>query len=278
MVQTLAVQIKAPAKLNLLLRIVGRRADGYHKLQTLYQLIDYTDLLEITARNDAELIGCDETGAALSADNLCLQAAGLMRGQHKTGRGAVIVLHKRIAIGAGLGGGSSDAAAVLVGLNRLWGEPFTTAQLAEWGLQLGADVPLFVGGRTAWAEGIGERLVPVSRPPGYALVVPTPTLVSTAQAYQRLELTHRDPPITMGEVDAYWGTNVFESLQGAEVVKRLEWLKQQAPAALSGSGGSVFAWFDRKAAAQAVQARCPSDWQAVVARGLDRSPLYTAER
>ena len=270
------MRLQAPAKVNLLLHVTGRRADGYHELQTLFQLIDYTDELELAPRPGRGFEYADDTGGELGESNLCRRAAAVARREHPGGCGAALRLRKRIPVGAGLGGGSSDAAAVLHGLNRLWGRPWTTAELAELGPELGADVPLFVHGQTAWAEGVGEQLTPVARPPGTALVLPTPAPVSTAEAFRALQLVQWSAPIAMGEADAHWGSNVFEAPlreRLPEVGVRLDWLRRRAPAALSGSGGSVFAWFETRRQAEAVRAECPPEWGGRVAAGLQRSPL-----
>ncbi len=274
------MRLRAPAKLNLFLHVTGRRADGYHELQTLFQLIDYADRLTIKPREDDRFEYADDSGRDFGMSNLCLRAAELARARYPEGCGASMFLNKRIAVGAGLGGGSSDAAAVLHGLNRLWGRPWTIRELAAMGRELGADVPLFVRGRTAWAEGVGERLTPVDRPEGFALVLPTPSEVSTAEAYRSLELTQWSAPIKMEEVDAYWGSNVFEKSLRArlpEVGARLDWLRRRARAAVTGSGGSVFAWFDDRGAAEAALALCPPEWNGRVAASLARSPVLERE-
>ena len=274
------MRLYAPAKLNLFLHVVGRREDGYHELQTLFQLIDYTDCLMIEPREDGRFEYADDTGGALRESNLCTRAARLMQSRYPEGCGASIFLNKRIEVGAGLGGGSSDAAVVLHGLNRLWGCPLDVSELAELGLSLGADVPLFVYGRTAWAEGVGEKLIPVDRLEGVALVLPTPSEVSTAEMYRALPLTQWSSPIKIGEVDTYWGSNVFEEMlrmRLPEVGARLDWLRRHAPAAMTGSGGSVFAWFDTREEAVSVQALCPAQWDARVATGLARSPVLVPE-
>ena len=274
------MRLYAPAKLNLFLHVTGRRKDGYHDLQTLFQLIDYTDCLTIEPREDGRFEYADDVDGGFGGSNLCLRAAELARERHPGGCGASIFLNKKIAVGAGLGGGSSDAAAVLHGLNRLWGRPWGIEELAAMGLELGADVPLFVYGRTAWAEGVGEKLTPVDRPEGFALVLPTPSAVSTAEVYQSLQLTQWSAPIKMGEMDAYWGSNVFEELLRSrlpEVGTRLDGLRRYAPAAMTGSGGSVFAWFDDRGEAESVLALCPPEWNGRVAASLACSPLLAQE-
>ena len=274
------MRLYAPAKLNLFLHVTGRREDGHHELQTLFQLVDYTDCLTIEPRGDDRFEYADDAERGFGDSNLCLRAAELARTHHPGGCGASIFLNKQIPVGAGLGGGSSDAAAVLHGLNRLWGRPWNTEELAAMGMELGADVPLFVHGWTAWAEGVGEKLTPVDRPEGFALIVPTPSEVSTAEVYRSLELTQWSAPIKMSDLDAHWGSNVFEKLLRSrlpEVGTRLDWLRRRTPAAMTGSGGSVFAWFEDRGEAESVLALCPPKWNGRVAAGLARSPLLAQE-
>lgn len=272
------LRLRAPAKLNLLLRVLGREAGGYHRIQTLFQLVDRCDELELEARAAPGLDYADDTGGALGADHLCARAYALLQAR-RPDRGAALRLAKRIPVGAGMGGGSSDAAAVLHGLNRLWGLGLPPAELAALGARLGADVPLFVHGRTAWGEGRGGELAPVDRPPGHAVVLPPPAPVSTAAAYRALELTRPAPPITMAQADAHWGENVFEDWlrrERPEIGRRLDFLRARAPAAVTGAGGAVFAWLGGRAAAERLLAQCPPAWGGFAAAGLARSPLLAA--
>lgn len=272
------MRLRAPAKLNLLLRVLGREADGYHRIQTLYQLIDCCDELELRARAEPGLDYADDAGGALGPDHLCARAYALLQ-PRRPDAGAALRLAKRIPVGAGLGGGSSDAAAVLHGLNRLWGLRLPAAELAALGAQLGADVPLFVHGRTAWGEGRGGELAPLDRPPGHAVVLPPPAPVSTAEAYRELELTRWSAPVTMAQADAHWGENVFEDWlrrTRPEIGRRLDFLRARAPAAVTGAGGAVFAWLGDRAAAARLLAQCPPAWGGFAAAGLARSPLLAA--
>lgn len=272
------MRLRAPAKLNLLLRVLGREADGHHRIQTLFQLIDRCDELELEDRPDPGLDYADDAGGALGEDHLCARAYALMQARCP-GRGAAVRLAKRIPVGAGMGGGSSDAAAVLHGLNRLWGAGLAAAELAALGARLGADVPLFVFGRTAWGEGRGGELAPVERPPGHAVVLPPPAPESTAAAYRELELTRWSAPITMAQADAHWGENVFEDWlrrRRPETGRRLDFLRARAPAAVTGAGGAVFAWLGGRAEAERLLAQCPPEWGGFAAAGLARSPLLAA--
>ena len=271
------LELHAPAKLNLMLHITGRREDGYHEIQSWCQLINWSDTVALEVRNDREVVYGDTTEERLETeDNLCVRAARLALEHHAEGCGVNIFLHKRIVWGSGLGGGSSDAAAVLHGLNHLWGHPWKRSELAALSLRLGADVPLFVWGESAWMEGIGERLTRVAPLAGVAVVVPTPIPVDTTQAYQSVELTQWRAPIKMGTVQAHLGSNVFEQSlceRHPEISVRLRKLRESAPAGVTGSGGSVFAWCADDAQAEQVKARCPEGWGARVVNGLTRSPV-----
>ena len=266
--------LRAPAKLNLFLHVTGRRADGFHDLQTVFQLIDLCDEIEIGPGRGFEYR--DDTGGALGEEHLCLRAWKMLCAHHRDCPGVSVRLRKRIPTGAGLGGGSSDAAAVLRGLNHLWGLGHSTAELADMGQALGADVPVFVTGRTAWGEGTGERLTPCTRPAGTALVLPPPRPLSSAQAYAELAPGQMREAISADELEAHWGSNVFEDWarrQDPEIGIRLDTLRQDAPAALSGSGGSVFAWCATPREAGELLAKCPSSWGGILAEGLDCSPV-----
>jgi 4-diphosphocytidyl-2-C-methyl-D-erythritol kinase len=274
----------APAKLNLFLHVTGRRPDGYHELQTLYQLIDLADELTIRLRRDGVIArhGSD-VGVEPEAD-LSVRAARLLRqAAGASGLGADLELRKRIPVGAGLGGGSSDAATTLVALNELWGLGFSLAELAALGLRLGADVPVFVHGLTALAGGIGEQLAPaVVAAAAFAVVFPGSS-VRTAEAFQAPELTRNSPIITIpGFLSAGWtaaplpGRNDLEPVVAARhppVRAALEWLGRRGHARLTGSGGAVFAAFADAQAAQAALAGLPAGWTGFVATGLARSPL-----
>jgi 4-diphosphocytidyl-2-C-methyl-D-erythritol kinase len=266
----------APAKLNLFLHVVGRRADGYHELQTVFRFLDCGDRLTIQVRADGSLLrGHSITGLSAEAD-LCLRAARLL--QERTGcrLGAEITLDKRLPLGGGLGGGSSDAATVLIVLNRLWGLDLERDQLAALALELGADVPVFVCGDNAFAEGIGERLQPIVLPPAWYLVLVPPVSVPTRVVFNDPELTRNSDRITMS---AFFAGGVRNDLEAVvcrlfPVVRdHLEWLKCHAPARLTGSGACVFASFDEEHKAREVLTALPPQMHGFVARGLEQHPL-----
>jgi 4-diphosphocytidyl-2-C-methyl-D-erythritol kinase len=267
----------APAKLNLMLHIVGRRADGYHELQSVFQLVDLCDRVEITVRNDGAITRPRGAAGVAESEDLVVRAAQALKQASGTPLGADISVHKRIPMGGGLGGGSSDAATVLVALNHMWGVGLTSAQLAAIGTKLGADVPIFVAGRSAWAEGIGEQLTPVSLGSDSWYVVIFPGVaVPTASVFQAPELTRNSPPTTMRGFLETGGRNDCEAVVRARfpaVGEALDWLGRHAPARLTGTGSCVFAKFSRPADAERVAARVPDVWRAFVARGLDESPL-----
>jgi 4-diphosphocytidyl-2-C-methyl-D-erythritol kinase len=267
----------APAKLNLFLHVVGRRADGYHRLQTLFRFIDYGDTLRLWPRADGrvERTG-DVPGVAPEAD-LSVRAACLLREESATRLGATIELHKRLPLGGGLGGGSSDAATVLIALNRLWGLGWPRSRLQELALQLGADLPVFVFGRSAFAEGVGERLRAVELPQAWYLVLVPPLAVSTAAIFSAPDLTRDSSPIKITRFSAGPGRNDLEAVacrRYPAVAEHLAWLRQHAAAAMTGSGACVFAAFESQSAALDVFRRLPRGMQGFVARGLDRHPLW----
>jgi 4-diphosphocytidyl-2-C-methyl-D-erythritol kinase len=266
----------APAKLNLFLHVTGRRADGYHNLQTLFQFLDYGDDLYLTPRGDG-VIQRLEGPAEIPADtDLVVRAAQALAAASGVNLGADIRVHKRIPIGGGLGGGSSDAATTLFALNRLWNLGFPTDELARIGLTLGADVPVFVRGLASWAEGVGERLTPVTVPELWYLVLTPPVIVSTAEIFDAPELQRDCPAVGLKDfLDGRCG-NVCEPVTRARyplVGEALDWLSQHGRARMTGTGASVFASFDERAEASAILRQAPPDWQGFVARGLNRSPL-----
>ena len=268
--------LRAPAKLNLFLHVLGRRDDGYHRLQTLFQLIDLCDELQLQATDD----GCisrdppptDPVLAALAdAADLTVRAARLLQTHTSSRQGVRLHVHKRIPAGGGLGGGSSDAAAVLCGLNRLWSLNLPADELAALGLQLGADVPVFVHGRNAWAEGLGEQLTPVDLPPRWYVVLRPPVAVPTAAIFAAAELTRNTPPITMVDYHAGRSRNDCEPVvrgRYPQVAAALDWLGQFAPARLTGTGSCVFAAFKSEAQAREVAGKVPSGSLAWAVRGM----------
>ena len=270
------LSLLSPAKLNLFLHITGRRADGYHELQTLFQLLDWGDRLSFTPNASGEItLDSDAPDIALK-DNLIYRAATLLQGQARGTPGVHITLQKRIPTGAGLGGGSSNAATTLLALNKLWRLALEQPRLQAMGATLGADVPVFVGGRTAWAEGIGELLTPVDLDERWYVIITPPCHVSTAQIFSHLQLTRNTSPIKMATFFEGYSRNDCQ-----ELVRRLypdvdavfAWLGRFADARLTGTGASVFASFGAEAEARAVLQQLPHQWTGVSARGLNQSAV-----
>lgn len=267
----------APAKLNLMLHIVGRRPDGYHELQTVFQLIDLRDAIDIAVRDDGVISRPNGPPGVAEEADLTVRAARALKAATGTHLGAYLNVLKHIPMGGGLGGGSSDAATVLVALNQMWQTRLSLEEIAAIGARLGADVPVFVAGRSAWAEGIGEKLTPVSLGADCWYVVLFPGVaVPTAAVFQAPELTRNSPPTTMRGFLETGGRNDCEAVVRVRfpaVGEALDWLGRHAPARLTGTGSCVFARFARAADAERVAARVPDTWRAWVARGLDSSPL-----
>jgi len=267
----------APAKLNLFLHVIGRRGDGYHLLQTVFQLLDWGDEIALRTRADDRIERSDGPQAIPVAQDLTWRAAMALRKRTGTQRGADIHLHKRIPIGAGLGGGSSDAATVLVALNELWSTGLTRDELAEIGVGIGADVPLFVRGHSAWAEGIGERLTPMTLPQRHYAVVDPQVHVSTRDLFAAAELTRNSRPSTIsGFLDGTLTANAFTPIVRARypaVAAAMDWLDGYGEARLSGSGGCVFVALDSAEQAEAIVKACPGEFRAFHATGVNHSGL-----
>ena len=267
----------APAKLNLCLHIVGRRADGYHLLQSAMPFIDLCDELRFHERPAGTIERTAGPAEIPAESDIVVKAArALTQGRDVPGVG--IELTKRIAVQAGLGGGSSDAATVLVALNQIWQLRLTVDELARIGLTLGADVPFFVRGTAAWAEGVGEQLTPYDFPEGHFLVVKPQAAVSTAAVFQAAELTRNSPVTTIRGFLAAGGRNDCEScVRGRypEIAEALDWLQEFGEARLTGTGACVFVALPDEHTAQAVRARLPARWSGYVVRGLNRSPLLS---
>jgi len=267
----------APAKLNLFLHVTGRRSDGYHDLQTLFQLIDLCDSIGVAPPRDGQIERVAGPAGVAPEDDLMVRAARALKRASGTTLGASLRLVKRIPIGGGLGGGSSDAATTLLVLNRLWGCDLPPAKLAELAGGLGADVPVFLHGSSAWAEGTGEELTSVELPERWYVVVRPGVSVGTAEVFQAPELTRNSPLITIRGFFESGGHNDCEPVVSArypEVRAALEWLSQAAPAHLTGTGSCVFAAFTSAAEAAGVAARVPDRWTGFVARGLNTSPVH----
>ena len=268
----------APAKLNLFLHITGRRQDGYHELQTLFQFLDYGDRLFFESDDSGRIRRLASVTGIPAEHDLSLRAARLLQAQTDCRLGVGVYLDKRLPLGAGLGGGSSDAATTLVVLNRLWDINLGINELAELGLTLGADVPVFVQGRASIATGVGEILDPVDPPETWYLVVNPRVSISTAAVFSDVQLTRDTPRQTIADLLAKGGRNDCQAVvcrRFPEVATALNWLNDFAPARLTGTGSCVFAAFDREAEAQAVADRVPEQWEGFVARGMNRSPLHT---
>lgn len=271
----------APAKLNLFLHITGRRADGYHELQTVFRLLDWGDRIGLRLREDGQVRRQGEGLAGVAeADDLAVRAARLLKEVANVAQGAHIIVEKHVSAGGGFGGGSSDAATVLVALNRLWQAGLDEDALAALGLRLGADVPVFVRGRNAWAEGVGERLRPITLAPAWYVVVEPGVHVPTPALFADPDLT-RDSPVAKIE-DFASGTlvgNAFEPVlrrREPAVDAALAALSDIGAARLTGSGSGCFVEFASQAAAEQGRSKLPKELRARVAAGVARSPLLDA--
>ena len=264
----------APAKLNLFLHVLGRRADGMHELQTVFRLIDRSDQVGVDLRADGAL-RCD---GEFGDENLCLKAARLLQQESGARQGADLALQKVLPVGSGLGGGSSDAATVLLVLNRLWQLNLTRAQLMQLGLRLGADVPFFLYGRNALGEGVGERLQGLDLGPAWYLVLTPQVSVSTKEIFSDAALTRDTKPLTMAPFLSGQGRNDLEPIvlrRYPEIAEHLAWLKKHSPQArMTGSGACVFAEFSRQEEAVALHRQLPPAMRGFVAQGLELHPLH----
>jgi 4-diphosphocytidyl-2-C-methyl-D-erythritol kinase len=275
----------APAKLNLFLHILGRRPDGYHELQTCFQFIDLCDEVSIEVRADGQIRRVIDIPGLPAESDLCIRAANALQAASGTLLGADIGLTKKIPVGAGLGGGSSDAATCLLALNQLWGVHWSTDKLAALGLKLGADVPVFVHGRVAWAEGVGERLTPLYPPlapaePNYLILKPN-VFVSTAAVFQDPELTRNSAPITIHGFLASGGRNDCLGVvrrRYPEVAHALDWLSVYGSARLTGTGACVFLACETRDLALEIMRKVPPEFEGFLARGLNDSPLLEGLR
>ncbi len=270
--------LPAPAKLNLMLRIVGRRADGYHLLQTVFQLIDHCDWLRFRLRHDGQIkLNTPLPGVPAERD-LTVRAARLLQGQARENYGVEIEVEKNLPMGGGLGGGSSDAATTLVALNTLWNMGLSDEALEELGISLGADVPVFIRGRSAWAEGVGETLTPVVLPESWYVVVIPACPVPTAKVFAAERLTRNSKPITI--TDFFEGQQTNDCLpvvldmypQIRSAVEDLA--KQRQHARLTGTGACVFAACASKAEADRVAASLRDKWPLFVTKGMNHSLLH----
>ncbi|WP_442769645.1 4-(cytidine 5'-diphospho)-2-C-methyl-D-erythritol kinase [Zoogloea ramigera] len=268
--------VPAPAKINLFLHIVGRRPDGYHLLQTAFRMLDWGDEITLQRRDDGLILRTSDVPGVPAESDLVVRAARALQAASGSRFGADIGVLKRIPMGGGLGGGSSDAASVLLALNRLWGCGLSRQALQDLGLKLGADVPFFIFGETAFAEGVGEALRSLAVPPAWYVVVAPPVSVPTAEIFSAKELTRDTEILIMQGFAAHKTRNDMQAVvcvKYPEVAESLEWLSQYGDARMSGSGACLFAPFDAEGQARQVAASAPSGWKVWVARGLDRHPL-----
>ncbi|CAA0083158.1 4-diphosphocytidyl-2-C-methyl-D-erythritol kinase [Zhongshania aliphaticivorans] len=276
----LTLTLPCPAKLNLFLRITGRRDDGYHELQTVFQLLDYGDTLTIEYRDDGKITLASDLVGVNNEDNLVIRAARKLQTlTQNPNLGASLNLEKRLPMGGGIGGGSSDAASTLVGLNHLWQLGLSLDTLAKIGLELGADIPVFVHGKTSWAEGIGEKLAPIQTENCWYVVLKPDCHVSTAEIFCHEQLTRHDSPIKIATFLEGGTGNSCEPLVRKlypDIDKALIWLEQFSPARLTGTGACVFASFKDQVTAQTVCEQRPREFSGFVARGVNTSPLHQA--
>lgn len=272
----------APAKLNLFLHVTGCRPDGYHTLQTAFQLLDLCDTVGITVRRDGRIERALGAASVAAEDDLAVRAARVLQRAARTTLGATLSVHKRIPLGGGLGGGSSDAATVLLALNRLWRLGLPRSELTALGLELGADVPVFVRGTSAWAEGIGERLTPIELAETWFVIIHPGVVVPTREVFAAPELRRDSPPLSLNAFavsgilpEANWRNDCEPVVRARfpQVAEALDWLARCAPARLTGTGSCVFARCRSAAEAERIAARVPDAWRSFVVRGINRSPL-----
>ncbi len=267
----------APAKLNLFLHVTGRRADGYHTLQTVFRFVDYCDEVGFRLREDDAVHCLTPIAGIAEGQDLTLRAARLLQSASGCRLGVDIDIDKRLPVGSGLGGGSSDAATTLIVLNELWDLGLSRSRLQQLALQLGADVPVFIFGRSAFAEGVGERLQAIELGPAWYLVLVPQVTVSTAEIFAARELTRNTKAIKIAAFSVRQGHNDLQSVaceRFPEIAHHLNWLGKFGKATMTGSGACVFSAFDSEPAARSVLAQLPADMKGFVARGLDRHPLY----
>ncbi len=272
--------LPAPAKLNLFLHIIGRRADGYHELQTVFQFVDLCDQLSFRRTATADIVLSGDCGDVAAADNLVHKAARALQQAASIDCGADITLQKNIPMGAGLGGGSSNAATTLLALNHLWQTGLDLHALAQIGANLGADVPIFVYGHAAWAEGIGDRLTPIEPFQPCYLIVKPDCSIATAEIFCHEQLTRHTTPI---KIARFLGQPTgcrndclaVVQLLYPQVTAAMQWLDEFSPARLTGTGACVFAEFEHTDAATRVLQQLPGHWQGFVARGLNVSPTHS---
>ncbi len=272
------LSLQSPAKLNLMLHITGRRDDGRHLLQTVFQFIDLNDQMEFDLTPNGSIQRYDSNTPVSEAEDIVIRAAELLQERFRVDQGVQISIDKRIPIGGGLGGGSSNAATTLLALNQMWSLNLGLSELAEIGLDLGADVPVFVMGRAAWASGIGEQLSPIELSEPWYLVIHPGVQVSTAKIFAAEELTRDCDAITIRDFLSGSGINVCEKVACnlyPEIQLAIDWLNQYGNARMTGTGACVFAAFDSLDQAEGVVSRAPSQWDSFVVKAMNKNPVLT---
>jgi len=273
-----SLELESPSKLNLMLHITGRRDDGYHLLQTVFQLIDLSDRMKFEVTRDAEICRANSNTPVAEADDISLRAAQLLQSRYQVNQGVRISIDKRIPVGGGLGGGSSNAATTLLALNKLWQLGLDKLELGRLGLELGADVPVFVAGKSAWATGIGEQLEPLELPESWFLVIQPEISVSTAEIFSAEELTRNCDAITIRAFLEGESRNVCEPVARRlypEIGKAIDWLGQYASAKMTGTGACIFASFGSLEQAESVKSLAPENWRTFVTRAINESNLVS---
>jgi len=271
------LSLESPAKLNLMLHITSRLPNGYHSLQTIFQLLDYGDTINIFAEDSDKIILDTPFDQVDPEENLIVRAARILKKATGTKKGVRMTVNKRLPMGGGLGGGSSNAATTLVGLNHYWQTGLSISQLADLGVQLGADVPVFVKGNSAWAEGIGETLTPVTLEKHWYLVIFPGIHINTAEIFSHRDLTRNTPIMTIRSALEGEGHNDFEAIVRKaypEVNNAMNWLDKYSPARLTGTGSCIFAKFTSKAAAQKILSKLPETFHGFVSQAVNRSRLH----
>lgn len=273
---TSPLHLLSPAKLNLMLHITGQRKDGYHELQTVFQFIELFDELTFIITDDGQIKRGSGNHGIDENDDLVVKAARLLQQRYGVSKGVTISIEKNIPVGGGLGGGSSNAATTLMALNRLWKLGIDRAQLQQIGRELGADVPIFIFGSNAWAEGIGDRLTPLELTQNWYLVIHPQVFVSTAQIFASQHLTRDCHPLTIRAFLDGKGSNVCQPVACElypQIQQALDWLSNFSPARMTGTGACIFATFDSAEQALSVKSQLPDPWSGFVARGLNRNPV-----
>ena len=271
-----ALTLKSPAKLNLMLHITGRRKDGYHLLQTVFQFIDLYDHLTFEITEDNAITRSGSKTPVDEADDIIQLAAKMLQSRYQVAQGLRYSIEKHIPIGGGLGGGSSNAATTLIALNKLWNLGLKTPKLATLGLELGADIPVFIEGKSAWASGVGEDLTPIDLPEPWYVVIYPQIFVSTGEIFASEQLTRLCDPITIRAFLAGAGSNVCEPIACQlypDIQKAIDWLSQFSATRMTGTGACVFASFDSLEQAESVKSLAPDYWDTFVVKAMNKNPV-----